>query len=346
MGTKGRPYSRIKDLHIEVSLNQNVESPRTTGLEDVELMPGFPTFALSDMETATLFLGKRISLPLLIAPLTGGGKESLRINRNLAVAAEQAGIAMALGSQRPMLEKKVDPQSYLVREFAPTIPLLANLGLVHAKRGDAYLLQAIESVRADGIMLYVNPLHEILQEEGEDDFRDALSALEKIIKTFPYPVLLKEVGTGFPIPLVNWASERRIAGIDTAGLGGTNWARIEGLIQGKDYSMYEALGSCTRDTLMAVRGSIGKGRYLIASGGIRSGVDMAKAFALGADLCSMALPFLRWAAKSGEEVVRGIEKLREELKIAMWYAGARTVNELKGNFQTMSRSGLTAKNAP
>ncbi len=322
-------YSRIKDVHIEVCLNRNVESPRTTGFENVELPPGFPVFALSELDCTAQFLGKTLSLPLLISPLTGGGKGSLRINRNLAAAAERTGIAMALGSERPLLEKKVSPESYMIREFAPTIPLLANLGLVHVKKGKDYLLEAVESVQADGIMLYVNPLHEILQEEGEEDFRETLEILDEVVRVFPYPVFLKEVGTGFPDPLILWASERRIAGIDAAGIGGTNWARIEAVIQGKDYSLFEGLGRSTSDVLIAIRQKAREDQYIIASGGLRTGLDMAKAFALGADIAAMALPFLRWAHTSEEEVVHGVEKLRDELRVAMWYCGTRTVSDLK-----------------
>jgi len=178
------------------------------------------------MDTTVQFLGRTLSLPLLIAPITGGGRLSTRINRNLAEAAEHCRIAMAVGSERPLLEKKAAAESYLVREWAPTIPLLANLGLVHAKRGKGYLIEAVESIRADGIMLYVNPLHEILQMTGEGDFSGVLDTLAALLDDFPYPVFLKEVGSGLPETLVCWASAKKIAGVDVAGLGGTSWPRI------------------------------------------------------------------------------------------------------------------------
>ncbi|OPY60616.1 MAG: Isopentenyl-diphosphate delta-isomerase [Syntrophorhabdaceae bacterium PtaU1.Bin034] len=323
-------YSHIKDVHLEVCLNHRVESDRRTGLENVDLVGGFPDFSFSDMDTSIRFLGKTLSLPLMIAPITGGGSRSGKINRNLAQAAERCRIAMALGSERPMLEKKVGPESYLIREFAPSIPLLGNLGLMHAKRGKDYLLEAVESIGADGIILYVNPLHEILQADGERDFRGSLDALAVVLDDFPYPVFLKEVGCGLPESVIRWAGANKIAGVDTAGLGGTNWARIEGIIQGKDYTMYECLGGCTRDVIVAARKWLKKSQCLIASGGIRSGVDMAKALALGANLASMALPFLKWAENSADEVVRGIEKLKEELLVALWFCGCRTTGELKG----------------
>lgn len=215
-------YSAIKDVHIEICLTREVESRLPTGLESLSLTLDVPDFAKSDIDTTVQFLGRTLSIPLLIAPLTGGGRRSVAINRNLATAAEHCRIAMAVGSERPMLEKKAGAESYLVREFAPTVPLLANLGLVHARKGRDYLLEAVESIRGDGLILYVNPLHEVLQSDGEGDFRGALAGLEAIIDAFPYPVFLKEVGCGLPESMVRWAAARKIAGIDVAGLGGTS----------------------------------------------------------------------------------------------------------------------------
>jgi isopentenyl-diphosphate delta-isomerase len=323
-------YSAIKDIHIEICLTREVESNLPTGLESLSLIFDVPDFAKSDIDTTVQFLGRILSIPLLIAPITGGGCRSAGINRNLAIAAEHCRIAMAVGSERPMLEKRAGAESYLVRELAPTIPLLANLGLVHAKKGRDYLMEAVESIRADGLILYVNPLHEILQSDGESDFSGALDALAAIIDDFPYPVFLKEVGAGLPESIVRWAGTRKIAGIDVAGLGGTNWAKIEGLIQGKDYAVYEGLGTCTRDAIIRSRTWMREGQQLIAGGGIRTGIDMAKAFALGATLTSMALPFLKWSGESAEKVIREVGRLKEELLVGMWCSGSKTISELAG----------------
>ena len=322
--------STIKDMHIEICLTRKVESNLPTGLESLSLTLDVPDFAKSDIDTTAQFLGRTLSIPLLIAPLTGGGCRSAGINRNLATAAEHCRIAMALGSERPMLEKKAGAESYLVREFAPTIPLLANLGLLHAKKGRDYLLEAVESIGADGLILYVNPLHEVLQSDGESDFSGALSALAAIIDDFPYPVFLKEVGSGLPESIVRWAATKRIAGIDVAGLGGTSWPKIEGFIQGKDYAVYEDLGTCTRDAIIRGRTWLREGQQLIAGGGIRTGIDMAKALALGASLTSMALPFLKWSGQSAETVIREVGRLKEELLVGLWCSGSRTIGELAG----------------
>ncbi len=248
-----KKFSSIKDVHVEICLNEAVESAQTTGFEEVILSAGFPDFSASAIETGARFMGKSLSLPLLISPLTGGGRLSGKINRNLALAAEQLGIAMAVGSQKPALEGNAARDSYLIREHAPSVPLLANLGLAHVKKGKDYLLSAVESIGADAIVLYVNPLQEILQKEGEADYTGVLEKLGEVLTDFPYPVFLKEVGFGLPDTLLAWAASRKVAGVDVAGLGGTNWARIEGKIRGRDFGLFEALGRRTKDVLTGSR---------------------------------------------------------------------------------------------
>lgn len=329
-------YVPAKDAHIQACLTQRVESMRSNGLETIELKPGFPGFRRTEIDTSCRFMGKALTFPLLISPITGGGRLSRKINVNLAVAAERLGIAMAVGSQRPMLEGKASAESYALRRFAPTVPLLANLGLVHVRLGREYLLKAVESIGADGIILYVNPLHEILQADGEEDFSRVFETLENILEDFPYPILLKEVGFGMAESVVEWAARQGIQGLDVAGLGGTNWARIEGVVQGKDYTIYEELGMRTRDAIRSAKGVLRADQELIASGGIRTGVDMAKAFALGASVVGMALPFVHWAAKSADEVISGVKRLKEELRVAMWFAGSRTPMELYGKIAAQS----------
>jgi isopentenyl-diphosphate Delta-isomerase len=325
-----REYVPAKDAHIHACMTERVESMLSSGLETLELKPGFPNFRRAEMDTSCGFLGKTLSLPLLISPITGGGSRSRKINVNLAVAAERLGIALAVGSERPMLEGKASAESYLLREFAPTIPILGNLGVAHVRLGRDYLLKAVERIGADGITLYVNPLHEILQADGEEDFSGVFDTLENILSDFHYPVILKEVGFGMADSVVEWAARQKVRGVDVAGLGGTNWARIEGIVQGKDYTIYEELGTRTRDAIKSAKALLRVDQELIASGGIRTGVEMAKAFALGANLVGMALPFVRWATQSADEVVAGVQRLEEELRVAMWFAGSRTPGELYG----------------
>jgi isopentenyl-diphosphate Delta-isomerase len=322
-----------KDLHIQACLVHKVESSVTTGFERIKLSGGFPDFSFSEMDMKCKFLGKTLSLPLMISPLTGGGDLSKTINRRLAKAAETLGLGMAVGSQKLMLDKLASHDSYLLRDIAPNVPLLANLGIVHVKRGKDYLLKAVESIEADGLILYVNPIQEALQDEGEKDFRGILPKLEEIAADFPYPILLKEVGAGIQESLMMWAAGNLgIKGVDVAGLGGTNWARIEGLISNRDYGNYESLGTETSEAIMTARKHLRDDQYLIASGGIRNGIDMAKALALGANLVSMGLPFLRWASQSFEDIIRGVTALKQELQVAMWYTGSSDISKLCGKF--------------
>lgn len=322
-----------KDLHIKACLTQKVESNVTGGFERIKLSGVFPDFAFSDMDLRCNFLGKTLSMPLIISPLTGGGSLSKRINRRLARAAEAIGLGMSVGSQKLMLDKHVSPESYLLRDIAPTMPLLANLGIVHVKRGRDYLLEAVESIDADGLILYVNPIQEALQEEGEKDFRGILTGLEQITADFPYPILLKEVGAGIQESLIKWAAGNRgITGVDVAGLGGTNWARIEGLMSDCDFGLYESLGTSTSEAVITAKKHLRTDQHIIASGGIRNGVDMAKALALGANLVSMGLPFLRWASRSFEDITGGVAALKRELQVAMWHTGSSDIGKLYGKF--------------
>ena len=322
-----------KDLHIKTCLTHNVETTIASGLERVKLIGAFPDFSFSAMDLTGEFLGKTLSLPLMIAPLTGGGSLSRRINRRLAKAAESLGLAMSVGSQKLMLDNLAASDSYLLRDIAPHVPLLANIGVVHVKRGRDYLLRAVESIAADGLILYVNPVQEALQEGGEKDFHGLLENLAEIVADFPYPVLLKEVGAGIPESLAAWIAARKgIKGVDVAGLGGTNWARIEGLMSDQDFQLYESLGTETAESIMAARRNLRPDQYLIASGGIRNGVEMAKALAMGANLVSMALPFLRWASHSLEDIMQGVNALKKQLQVAMWYTGSSSIKELQDKF--------------
>ncbi|RLD92180.1 MAG: type 2 isopentenyl-diphosphate Delta-isomerase [Aquificota bacterium] len=326
---------RIKDLHIKACLQQDVEFETTNGFEAYQLTGNLPDFSFEKIDTSCELFGRTLSMPLLISPLTGGGKESLRINKNLAEAAQRLNIAMAVGSQTIMLKHPETLSSFYVRDVAPDILLFANLGLVHLNYGldrDG-CLKAVESIGADGLILYLNPLQEILQKEGAKNFQGLLAKLAQLCEDFPYPIIVKEIGFGFSDKVLMKLKEIRIAAVDVAGKGGTNWAKVEwSLNDGIQIEPYEEFGVPTAEALRKAV-EIMPEVPVFASGGIRTGVEMAKALAMGAKCVGMGLPFLKWAYQSADRVVEEVRKLSEELKASMWYVGAKDLEGLRGKIK-------------
>lgn len=329
-----------KDRHIEACLSQDVESTRGNGFDAYELVGALPDFAFGDIDTTVELFGRRLALPLLISSMTGGGRRSGEINARLAESAQRLGLGMAVGSQKLMLRDPAATSSFLVRRWAPDILLFADLGLVHLNYGlsRAECLRAVEAIAADALLLYVNPMHEALQPSGDVEFAGLLGRLADLLADFPYPVVVKEVGFGLPESLLRRLGEppfaASVGGVETAGLGGTHWGRVEALIAGRPLgSPDEDLGVPTADCLaMAVR-LLPPGMPIIASGGIRNGVEAAKALAMGASAVGMALPFLRWAAGSVDAIVSGVAEFERQLRLALWYTGSRDVSELRGRFR-------------
>jgi isopentenyl-diphosphate delta-isomerase len=219
-----------------------------------------------------------------------------------------------------------------VRDVAPSILLFGNLGLIHLNYGIGYdeCMYAVEEIGADGLMLYVNPLQEVFQGSGMVNFGGILRKLERLCERFPYPIVIKEIGYGMPRDFLLKVKELAVWGIDVAGRGGTNWGKIECLLWSKKGP--EGLEEIGIPTAMALKEAfeVLKGKVLFASGGIRKGIEMAKAIALGAKAVSMGLPFLRWASQGLEAILKGVETLREELRFWMWYTGSKDLNALQG----------------
>lgn len=320
-----------KDRQIETCLTRNVESGATNGFEHYELIGDLPDFHFAEIDLSTTFLGHRLNLPIMVSSLTGGGRQSERINRNLAEAAQRLGLAMTVGSQRIMLEHPETLPSFEVRRWAPDILLMADLGLVHLNNGltEKMCREAVESIGADGLTLYVNPMHEAAQLNGMLDFTSLIGKLTTLCESFPYPIMIKEVGYGFSELAFKKLRQCPIAAIDVAGRGGTDWDRIEFEPSRARHGHVLELGVRTAESLKAALLIMPHEVEVLASGGIRTGVDIAKALALGATAAGMGLPFLRWANDSADRVVREVERLAEELKLSMWYTGSRTFQELK-----------------
>lgn len=290
-----------------------------------------PEIDLDDVDTSVEFLGKRLRAPLLVSCMTGGTDEASPINLRLAEAAEHTGVAVGVGSQRKAIEEGSHAETFQVRSAAPTVPLLANLGAVQLNYGFGLpqCRQAVAMIGADALALHLNVLQEAIQPEGQTDFSGLLDKMAEVAAGLDVPVIAKEVGCG-----LSAATARALAGagihiLDTAGVGGTSWARIEARRAG-DLPLGELFagwGIPTPDSILQVASV--PGVSVIGSGGLRNGLDVAKALALGAHLAGMAYPFLRPATESAEAVVQAVDRIVRELRVAMFCLGARTIEELR-----------------
>jgi isopentenyl-diphosphate delta-isomerase len=266
--------------------------------------------------------------------MTGGAAETERINKNLAIAAQAMGIGMGLGSQRAAIEDPHLVRTYQVRDVAPDILLLANLGAVqlNAAYGIDQCRRAVEMIQADGLILHLNPLQEAIQPGGNTNWSGLLAKIETLCRALPVPVVVKEVGWGISEKIARWLAEAGVAGIDVAGAGGTSWSEVEKhRADERGRRIAEAFatwGIPTAEAITMARRAA-PDRVIIASGGIRSGLDVAKAIALGADAAGMAWPLLQLANESSEAVIAGLEETIAVLRIAMFCVGARDLAALR-----------------
>lgn len=323
--------------HIRINLEEDVQFPRlTTGLERYRLVhQALPELDLAAVDTCSPLLGKTLAAPLLISSMTGGVEQAERINRNLAAGAQARGIAMGLGSQRAGLEIAATVSSFQVRRDAPDILLLANLGAVQLNKGYGVeqCRRAVAMIEADALILHVNPLQEVLQADGDWNWSGLLAKIEAVCRGVGAPVVIKEVGWGISASLARRLAEAGVAAIDVAGAGGTSWSEVEYHRAPSERlrrlaRTFADWGIPTAESLTAV-GQATPQLPRIASGGIRDGIDVAKCLALGASAAGLASPFLKAAVHSVEAVVAVIDALAEELRIAMFCAGAGNLAALR-----------------
>jgi isopentenyl-diphosphate delta-isomerase len=325
-----------KSRHLDVCLDEDVASRLDAGWDAVRLRhEALPEIALADVDVSTSFLGSPLRAPLLISSMTGGTGRAAEINRRLARGAEAAGIAFALGSGRAMLEDDALRTTFDVRSVAPKVVLYANLGAVQLNYGvrpeDARRL--VDALGANGLYLHLNPLQEAIQPGGDTNFRSLEPKIAAVCALLDVPVIAKSVGSGIAPSTAARLVECGVAAIDVAGAGGTSWARVEGKRSGDAARerIAEAFGDwgyATPRGTAALRAALPH-VPLIASGGIRDGVQVAKALALGADLAGLALPFLRAADDSDAAVAALIDELVTALRIALFATGSRTIADLR-----------------
>lgn len=324
-----------------ISADPDVER-RASGFDRIALTHrALPELDFDVIDTSTTFLSKPLAFPLLISSMTGGaGDEIERINRNLAEAAEATGVAMAVGSQRVMFTNPEARKSFELRQYAPNVPLIANIGAVQLNYGvtPEQCAEAVDVLGADGLYLHLNPLQEAVQPEGDRNFAGLAEKIADLASQMKVPVLLKEVGAGLSKADVEKGLAAGIRHFDMAGRGGTSWSRIEYHRRQEDHDdlglIFQDWGLTTAECLVESRETLSQfadQTTVIASGGIRNGVDMAKSMILGADLCGVAAPFLSAAQDSSARVVQTIKKFQSEFQTAMFLLGCGDFSSLKGN---------------
>lgn len=338
MPDSGQTEGRKID-HIRIVLGEDVAAKGiSTGFGAYRLPHvALPELDLAEIDTRTTFLGKPINAPLLISSMTGGASVAERINLALAEAAELLGLPMGVGSQRAAV---VDPRlapTYQVRRVAPRIPLLANLGAVQLNYGFGVdqCRRAVEMIEADALILHLNPLQEAVQPEGNTNFKGLLQKIERLCRTLEVPVVVKEVGNGIGPRDAQRLYDCGVRIIDVAGAGGTSWSEVERYRQPDEQGRRVAgafadWGLPTTECIRVVRAAL-PDVTIIGSGGVRSGVDVAKAIALGADLAATARPALVSAIdeRGAEAVVEGLTAFIRELRVAMFCSGCATLADLR-----------------
>ncbi|MDD8019446.1 MAG: type 2 isopentenyl-diphosphate Delta-isomerase [Bacteroidota bacterium] len=330
-----------KREHVELTVHNNVAfRAKTPGFERWEFVHNaLPEINLSDVNTTTMLFAKKLSFPFMISCMTGGYKEAEKINRELAEVCEEFHLAMGVGSQRQALEDSRYHSSFSVaRKAAPSIPLVGNIGAAEVAqlKDVSKIVKLAELIRADAFAVHLNPLQEFLQPEGNTNFRGVLHGIEKLVKGLPIPVIVKEIGAGISAEVALRLVNIGVTYIDVAGAGGTSWAGVEILRRKKNEQKalhpFWDWGISTVDAIQEV--VLMKEQFprltVIASGGMTSGLDCAKAIAFGADLTASARPMIKILMENGKkELHKKINQWMTEMKGAMFLIGASTIEELQ-----------------
>ena len=333
---KVTPTGRRKADHIRINLEEDVRSGLTTGLERYRFVhQALPECNLEDIDSSLTLFGRALHAPVLISSMTGGTAEAERINRRLALAAQEHGVALGVGSQRAALENPELARTFQVRREAPDILLFANLGAVQLNYGytAAHCRQAVEMIAADALILHLNPLQEALQPEGDTRFAGLLAKIEAVCHALDVPVVVKEVGWGISENTARRLANAGVAAIDVAGAGGTSWSQVE--MHRASTERQRQLAAVFRDWGIPTAESVVAARRgapdlpIFASGGLHTGLEIAKTIALGATLGGMAGRLLPAAADSAEAVSQTLDLIIQELRLTMFAVGAANLSALQ-----------------
>lgn len=324
-----------KDQHIVINLKEDVQSDLNNGFDLYSFQhQALPELNLAEISTETVFLGKQIALPLMISSMTGGTETGDRINHVLAEAAQITNIALGIGSQRAQLEKGGITYTHSLRKVAGQAPLYANIGAVQLNYGFTVsdCQRAVDMLEADALILHLNPLQEALQAEGQTNFSGLAKKIGNVCHCLQIPVIVKEVGWGISLHSAKILVDQGVAAIDVAGAGGTSWSEVEKYrskneIYYRVASKFRDWGNTTAEAVREIHAELPE-TPLIASGGLRNGVEIAKAMAMGANIAGFAGPFLKAANVSTDAVTALIEEIQLELRVTMFAAGAANIMEL------------------
>ncbi len=335
---EGKQLESRKSDHIRINLEENVASAVSSGLERYRFVHNaLPELDARQIDTSLSLFGRQLRLPLLISSMTGGTAQAREINRNLAQAAQQAGVAMGVGSTRVAVVRPDLSDTFQVRDLAPDVLLFANIGAVQLNYGFCVddCRRAVSLLQADALILHLNPLQEVLQPEGDWNWAGLLPKIAAVVQALAkdgVPVVVKEVGWGISADVARRLADVGVAAIDVAGAGGTSWSQVEMFraqndVQRRIAEAFVDWGIPTAESVLQVR-EAAPDVFVFASGGIRNGVDGAKCIALGATLFGLARPFLRAATLSAEAVADEIAVIAGQLRAAMLCVGAPSLNAL------------------
>ncbi|MGD2065855.1 MAG: type 2 isopentenyl-diphosphate Delta-isomerase [Candidatus Bathyarchaeota archaeon] len=326
--------------HIEICLKEEVQAQKaSTGFEDVSLVHrALPEIEREKIDLSTTVFGCKFSAPIFVGAMTGGTPEAKKINAAIAEAVEELNLGMGVGSQRIAIDNPELAHTFsIVRQKAPTAFIIANIGgpQLVTKYGIKEAKTAVEMIQANALAIHLNPLQEAVQPEGDTNYSNLLQNIGEIAQELDVPVIVKETGAGIAAEDAKMLEEAGVTGIDVAGVGGTSWAAVEYFrAKARQDVSSQKLGKTFWDWGIPTAASLVEtvksvNLPVIASGGIRNGIDIAKALALGASLASATFPFLEPATKGSEDVKRALMSLVGEVRNAMFLVGADSIQKLQ-----------------
>jgi isopentenyl-diphosphate Delta-isomerase len=329
--------SKRKDAHLDLCATGEVEpSQNDTLLSHVKLIHcSMPELALSDISLSKTWFQKTLGAPLMMTGMTGGSERSKQVNYDMALVAEEFNLAFGVGSQRAMMEDDSLTASFAVKSVAPHVTLIGNIGLVQAKKmGIDGVLKLKDKIKADAFAVHLNPGQELAQPEGDRDFTGGYKIIEQLAKVLGEFLLIKETGCGIAPHVARRLVECGVRNIDVSGLGGTSWVRVEELRASGEArevaSQFANWGIPTGAAISLVRKMVPADTTIVASGGLRTGLDAARAFSLGADVVGMALPFFKAQQVGGVDAVRAaVRVVLDSMKMSLLLTGCRTPHDLK-----------------